>query len=107
IIEIIVEEQLADQITTVGEHVMSGLRSIARDTEAFKGVRGRGSLIAFTFDPAEARREMLAALFERNVIALPCGDDTVRFRLPLNFSMAEADELLNRVESCVPLATRA
>jgi 4-aminobutyrate aminotransferase-like enzyme len=49
---------------------------------------------------------MIAALFERKVIALPCGEDTVRFRLPLNFSMEEADELLSRVESCVPLTTR-
>jgi L-lysine 6-transaminase len=106
ILEIIVEENLADHITAVGDHVMSGLRSIAHDTNAFKSVRGCGSLIAFTFDPAEARREMLAALFDRKVIALPCGEDSVRFRLPLNFSTAEADELLNRVESCVPLVTR-
>jgi len=40
-------------------------------------------------------------------MALPCGDESVRFRLPLNFSREEADELLDRVASCVPLATRA
>ena len=38
---------------------------------------------------------------------MPCGDQSVRFRLPLNFGMDQADELLNRVQSCVPLATRA
>ncbi|MDG2200704.1 MAG: aminotransferase class III-fold pyridoxal phosphate-dependent enzyme [Phycisphaerales bacterium] len=105
-IEIIVEEKLGEHITRIGEHVMSGLRSIASDTNAFKSVRGCGSLIAFTFDPAEARREMIAALFDRRVIALPCGEDSVRFRLPLNFTLEEADELLSRVESCVPLVTR-
>jgi len=105
-IEIIVEENLADHITAIGEHVMIGLRSIAKETNAFKSVRGCGSLIAFTFDPPEARREMIAALFDRKVIALPCGEDSVRFRLPLNFTREEADELLSRVESCVPLGTR-
>ncbi|MCH2149665.1 MAG: L-lysine 6-transaminase [Phycisphaerales bacterium] len=105
-IDIIVEDNLTEHITAVGDHIMAGLRSIAADTDAFKSVRGCGSLIAFTFDPPEARREMIAAMFERNVIALPCGEDSVRFRLPLNFSMDEADELLNRVQSCVPLAMR-
>lgn len=105
-IDIIVEENIADHITAVGKHVIAGLRSIAASSGAFKGVRGMGSLIAFSFDPPEARREMIAAMFERKVIALPCGEDTVRFRLPLNFSMEEADELLSRVESCVPLTTR-
>lgn len=107
ILEIIVEENLADHITAIGTHVIDGLRSIARETEAFTNVRGRGSLIAFTFNPAEARREMIAALFERRVIALPSGQDSVRFRLPLNLTREDADELLNRVESCVPLLTRA
>lgn len=106
-IDIIVEENLAEHITGIGEHVMAGLRSIAADTGAFKSVRGRGSLIAFTFDPPEARGEMLTALFDRKVMALPCGDESVRFRLPLNFSREEADELLDRVASCAPLATHA
>ena len=64
-------------------------------------------MIAFTFESPESRQEMLSALFDRKVMALPCGDDSVRFRLPLNFSREEADELLNRVASCVPLATHA
>ena len=67
ILEIIVEENLADHITSIGDHVIQGLRSIARETEAFTNVRGRGSLIAFTFNPAglnvKAMRDPLPRTF--------------------------------------------
>ena len=83
------------------------MRSIAKDSSAFTNVRGRGSLIAFSFESTDARGAMLGALMDKKVMALPCGDDSVRFRLPLIINEQEVDELLSRVEACVPAISPA
>ncbi|MBG84363.1 MAG: L-lysine 6-transaminase [Phycisphaerae bacterium] len=97
--EIIVEDNLCDHVLTLGEHVISGMRRIAASTGAFSNIRGIGSLIACTFDTAEARDSLVRNLFEHKVITLPCGDRSMRFRLPLIMTIEEADHLLNAVES--------
>jgi len=104
-IEIIENEKLADNITHVGDHVMAGLRRIAKETGAFRNVRGIGSLIAFTFDTTETRDRMIQALYANKVLALTSGATSVRFRLSLVMTEAEADTLLDRVAACVPATT--
>ena len=104
-IEIIEAEGLAENIATVGERILRGLRAIARDSDAFGNVRGVGSLIAFTFDDTAARDRMLSALFERKMLALASGPHSVRFRLPLNLAADEADEMVSRVAACLPALT--
>ncbi len=99
-IDIIEEEGLMERIAGIGEQMLAGLRRIAADTGAFDNVRGRGSLIAFTSPSPEARDAMLTGLYEKRVLALSCGPDSVRFRLPLVISSAEADMLLERVAEC-------
>ncbi len=100
-IEIIESDGLPQKIAIMGTRMIEGLRRLARETEAFDNVRGCGSLIAFSCPSAEARRQMLQALFEHKVLALSCGVRSVRFRLPLIISQSEIDELLNRVEQSV------
>lgn len=95
-INIIERDNIAEQVTTVGNHVLAGLRSIASDTDAITSVRGKGSLIAFTLPTPEQRSVMLQSMMDIGVIALPCGTQSVRFRLPLIMTSQEADELLNR-----------
>ena len=98
-IEIIVEDKLCQHVLELGEHVIAGMREIARSTGAFKNVRGVGSLIACTFETAESRDNMIKDLFNQNVIVLSCGDSAMRFRLPLIMTQSESDLLLNAVEA--------
>jgi len=100
-IDIIERDNIAELVNSVGEHVIQGLRSIAKSSGAFTSVRGKGSLIAFTLPSPEHRSAMLEALMESGVIALPCGSQSVRFRLPLIMTIEEADELLNRTNAAV------
>jgi L-lysine 6-transaminase len=100
-IEIIERDNIAELVTTVGEHMLSGLRKIAVETGAFDSVRGKGSLIAFTVPTPEHRSSMLSALMDALVIALPCGTRSVRFRLPLVMTIQDADELLSRTRIAV------
>jgi L-lysine 6-transaminase len=101
-IEIIETEKLADNIAKMGERTVAGLREIARETGAFRNVRGVGSLIACTTDSPEARKAMVKAMFERKLMALTCGPDSVRFRLPLIIDEKEVDAMLERVAAAIP-----
>jgi L-lysine 6-transaminase len=103
-IEIIQEQKLAERVTATGQRVLDGLRTIARDTNAFSNVRGIGSLIAFTFETPDARDRTLSALFDNKVLALPSGADSIRFRLPFVLEDSEIDVLLERVAACAPAA---
>jgi len=105
-IEIIEQEDLAENITRMGERAITGLREIARDTGAIANIRGRGSLVAFTLESAEARAVMLKRLMEKRVLALPCGAASIRFRLPLVIRESEVDELVNRTAACIAAAAK-
>jgi 4-aminobutyrate aminotransferase-like enzyme len=56
-------------------------------------------LAAVTLPTTGARDQLLAGLFARELVALPSGPTSVRFRLPLIINAAEVDEILNRVEA--------
>jgi len=101
-IEIIEHEKLANNIAEQGARCVEGLRRLARETGAFRNVRGRGSLIAFTADSPDARQALIHSMFERQLMALPCGKDSVRFRLPLTVSANDVDTMLERVAESVP-----
>jgi L-lysine 6-transaminase len=103
-IELIIQDGLMAKVTALGDHVIEGMRRIARETGQFTSVRGMGTLLACTFENADRRNKVLAGLFERKAIALPCGVDSLRFRLPMTMTIAEADELLNRFEASVKAA---
>ena len=100
-IEIIDAENLGDNISVMGERMLSGLRSLAREADEPANVRGIGSLVAFSFPTTERRDEILQSLFNQKVLALPCGTDSIRFRLPLVITGQEVDELLSRLEAAL------
>jgi L-lysine 6-transaminase len=100
-IKIIERDAIAQLVTSVGNHVIAGLRAMAKETDTFTSVRGKGSLIAFTLPTPEHRATMLSSLMDVCVIALPCGTRSVRFRLPLVMTIEDADELLSRTKDAV------
>jgi L-lysine 6-transaminase len=96
-IEIIEAEDLGNHIAAMGDRLVGGLRTMAAETGAFTNVRGVGSLVAVTLETGDARGALLGRLFEREVLALPSGETSVRFRLPFVIQAAEIDELLSRL----------
>jgi len=106
-IEIIKEDGLEANTIERGEQLVTGLRAIAKETDAFHNVRGLGSLVAVSFRESKARDEMVRALYRQKVLSLPCGVDSLRFRLPLTVSAEEVDMLLERTATAVPAAVAA
>jgi 4-aminobutyrate aminotransferase-like enzyme len=106
-IEIIEKEKLADNIAERGCQVLGGLRAVAKEHGHITNVRGIGSWQAFTCPSTEARKTMLAALREKGLIALASGTESVRLRMPLILSKAEADMVVERVAAAIPAMAKA
>jgi L-lysine 6-transaminase len=106
-IEIIERERLAENIAERGCQVLGGLRAVAKEHGHISNVRGIGSWQAFTCQSPEARKAMLAALRENGLIALASGTESVRLRMPLVLSKAEADVLVERVAAAIPAVAKA
>ncbi len=106
-IEIIAEDDLGAHITRIGQKMIEGLRSIARDKGSISNIRGHGSLIALTLETTAARKKMLGDLMAKRVMALPSGERAIRFRLPLITSDKELEIALDRIEQCAPTSVTA
>ncbi|WP_445169150.1 L-lysine 6-transaminase [Mycolicibacterium sp. Dal123E01] len=105
ILEVIEAEVLFANATEMGAHLLAGLRELARQFPDVVGeVRGRGLMCAFSLPSAERRDAVVAALWERGVIMLGCGADSVRFRPALTVTRAEIDRALAALSEVLPAA---
>jgi L-lysine 6-transaminase len=64
-------------------------------------VRGRGLMCAFSLPTAELRDRLVAELWNRRVIMLGCGPDSVRFRPALTVSRDELDIALDALRDAL------
>jgi L-lysine 6-transaminase len=102
IIELIVQEKLADNVAARGARFQQGLREIARTRPSMQSVRGIGSLQAFTLPTPQARNDAIQKFREAGLLALSCGVSSIRFRLPLVVTESEVEHALNCVEKALP-----
>ena len=80
---------------------MGGLRAIAEDEPMISAVRGRGLLIAFDLPDKEQREEFYRGLYDRGVLAIRCGDRSIRFRPALDIDSQVIDASLKKIhEQC-------
>lgn len=105
-IEICEAENRCEHIGAMGDQLIEGLRQIARRSGVISNIRGRGSLVAFTVEAPERRGQIIASMFDNELIALPCGPSSVRFRLPYVIGPEEINEILNRTEASLKPPTR-
>jgi L-lysine 6-transaminase len=94
-LEIIDQDKLVANAATVGKHLLEGLQGLAaRHPDHLSNARGVGLYCAFDTTSGEARGKLLAAAFERGLMAIGSGDRTVRFRPALIVQKSEIDEAL-------------
>jgi L-lysine 6-transaminase len=79
-------ENLLVNAKDVGQYLLWHLRCI----EGLDNVRGRGLMIAFDLPSTEERDKMMSVLQE-NMLALNCGDRSIRLRPHLTFSKEDAN----------------
>lgn len=100
ILEIIESDGLFDRAAEAGRHLLEGLADLAVEFPGLvRDVRGRGLMCAFSMPSGTLRDDLVAGLWERGVIMLGCGPDSVRFRPALTVTHDEIDAALDAVRA--------
>jgi L-lysine 6-transaminase len=68
-------------------------------------VRGRGLFCAFDCPDGDVRDRLLTSCFEHHVLALSCGDRSIRMRPALTLTSEEAAEGVKRIGSALDTVT--
>jgi L-lysine 6-transaminase len=105
ILEVIEADGLFANAAEMGAYLLAGLGELARQLpDTVRDVRGRGLMCAFSLPTAEHRDAVLGALWERGVIMLGSGPDSVRFRPALTVTRSEIDRALAALREVLPAA---
>ncbi len=98
ILEVIEAEDLIGHAADAGRHLLGRLHWLATE---FPGrvldPRGRGLMCAFSLPSTAERDELVRRLWDRQVIMLASGPDSVRFRPALTVSAGELDAAVDAV----------
>jgi L-lysine 6-transaminase len=90
ILEIIERDGLFDHAAKVGEWLLDAMTAVARQHPRLSSnVRGRGLMCAFDLPSRQMRDATVAGLRNERVMAVPCGERSVRFRPALNITETE------------------
>jgi L-lysine 6-transaminase len=101
ILEVIERDGLVDHAATVGQKMLSALEDLALESAResnglLSNARGSGLLCAIDLPTTADRDSVVHRLREEeHVIALPCGETSVRFRPPLVVNVEEVTEAVN------------
>lgn len=103
ILEIVETEGLIEAAAGKGEHFLAGLQAVAAAHPGLvTNARGRGLFLALDLPDRGVRDRVVEELFVReHVLALPCGERSVRFRPALSVSRDEIDEAVTAVARTV------
>jgi L-lysine 6-transaminase len=90
LLEIIEAEGLFDHAAKAGAYLLTELQSLAdRHAALVSNARGRGLMCAIDLPGGALRDDVITRLREMQVLVLPCGERTIRFRPALNITTDE------------------
>lgn len=102
ILEVIESEDMFGNAALSGGYLLGQLCALAADfPDIVLDPRGRGLMCAFSLLTATARDELVRRLWDRHVIMLPSGPDSVRFRPALSVTRREIDQCLDAVRDAL------
>jgi 4-aminobutyrate aminotransferase len=105
----LLEQGLIDNAARMGERLMSRLRDLPRRCRIAGDVRGLGLMIGIELVKDQASKErapelrdkLVAMCFERGLLVLGAGPNTVRLCPPLVITADQADFAAATVEDCL------
>jgi 4-aminobutyrate aminotransferase len=105
----LLEERLMENARLLGERMLEALRGLQGAFECIGDVRGRGLMIGVelvadreTKEPAaELRGRVIQRAFEKGLLILGCGHNSIRFCPALTVDSAEIDLCLGIFEECL------
>ena len=101
-LQIIEEERLVENAATVGAHLLAKLHALqAEMPDVLSNARGRGLMCAIDFPDTDMRNRVADKAYELGLMILGCGHRSLRFRPPLDITVAEIDEALALIRKAV------
>jgi L-lysine 6-transaminase len=101
-LEIIEQERLVEHAATVGAHLKHGLEMLAAERpDALSNARGLGLLCAIDLADGPTRDAVADRAYDLGMLILPCGERSLRFRPPLDVTVAEVEEALDVLRRAV------
>src|SRR5450631_2766652 len=110
----VIESEGVKNAEVVGNHILERIAEWPRRLDLVGDVRGRGLMIGIEIvtdkkarTPGGAERDLIVEkAFERGVLLLGCGPNTIRLAPPLIVSKEQADIALDVLEDCIKLVAK-
>jgi L-lysine 6-transaminase len=94
-LRIIEEEHLVENAAKVGAYFLDRLRDLQDKDSRISAARGRGLFLAFDLPDAKTREEFWKGFFNLGVLTLRSGENSIRFRPPLDITGEVIDEAMD------------
>ncbi|HWN64510.1 MAG TPA: L-lysine 6-transaminase [Candidatus Binatus sp.] len=101
-LRIVEKEHLVENAAKVGAYFLDQLRDLQNEFDFIRAVRGRGLFLAFDLPDAKTREEMWKGLFDLGVLTLRSGEESIRFRPPLDITSQVIDEAIDLMRQYCP-----
>lgn len=100
IAEVVRDDQLGENAARQGDRWTEGMEPVAsRHSSLVSNVRGKGLMMAFDLPSTEVRDQALGAMKQEGLLALVCGDRTIRFRPHLAVTAKDIDKSLELIDA--------
>jgi L-lysine 6-transaminase len=100
------EEKLVEHSAQAGEHLRRGLERLEQERpEHVSNARGRGLMCAIDLPDGATRDAVAQKMYQLGAVILGCGPRSLRFRPPLDVTLAELDEGLGLMRRAIDEAT--
>src|SRR5213083_2020477 len=93
-LRIIEEEHLVENAAKVGGYFLDQLHDLQKEEALISAARGRGLFLAFDLPDAKTREQFWKGFFDLGVLTLRSGENSIRFRPPLDITAEVIDEAM-------------
>ena len=101
-LEVYRDEDLVARAASMGDGLLRRLRELEQEfPRLVSNTRGLGLLCAFDLPDPDQRDALVRELFNRKLIILPCGRQSIRFRTPLTISREDLDQGLRIIQDAL------
>jgi L-lysine 6-transaminase len=94
-LRIIQKEGLIENAGKVGQYFLEQLRALEREEPRISAARGRGLFLAFDLPDGKTREEFWKGFYNLGVLTLRSGENSIRFRPPLDLTTEVVDEAMD------------
>jgi L-lysine 6-transaminase len=101
-LEIIDNDKLVDNAHVVGTYILQLLGELQKEyPNLCYNIRGKGLMIAFDLPNCLIRDKVIELAFKKQMLLLPCGNNSIRLRPFLDFDLKHAELFIKILNECL------